>query len=161
MDVSRSWQAHDWLNRGGELLDHDPWLAKRVLGRGLQFEPNEAIGWFNLGIGLHQQRRIAAAVRAYRHCLALLTSEETEQAAHNNLAQDLLLLGGGKRDGNTTPTVSLENQETIRCFTAPSDIATRAPNKTRATCTAYERTRLRRHLQFSRYAYIFKTRDLM
>ena len=68
-------------------------LAKRLLARGLQIAPNEAIAWFNLGIGLHQQGRIAAAVRAYRHCLALPHNKETDQAARNNLAQDLLLLG--------------------------------------------------------------------
>ena len=93
MDVSRSWTAHDWMNRGSELLDRDPWLAKRLLARGLQIDPSEAIAWFNLGIGLHQQRRIAAAVRAYRLCLALPHSKKTEQAARNNLSQDLLLLG--------------------------------------------------------------------
>ena len=32
-------------------------------------------------------------MRAYRHCLALPHSKETEQSARNNLAQDLLLLG--------------------------------------------------------------------
>ena len=96
MDVSSSWTAHDWMNRGSELLDPDPWLAKRLLGRGLQLDPNEAIAWFNLGIGLHQQRRIPAAVRAYRHCLTLPHTKETEQAARNNLAQDLLLLGRWK-----------------------------------------------------------------
>ena len=93
MDVRSSWTAHDWMNRGGELLDPDPWLAQRLLARGLQLDPTEAIAWFNLGIGLHQQRRIAAAVRAYRHCLALPHSQATEQAARNNLAQDLLLIG--------------------------------------------------------------------
>ena len=84
------------MNRGSELLDPDPWLAKRLLGRGLQLDPNEAIAWFNLGIGLHQQRRIPAAVRAYRHCLTLAHTKETEPAARNNLAQDLLLLGRWK-----------------------------------------------------------------
>ena len=93
MDVSSSWSAHEWINRGSELLDPDPRLAKRLLARGLQMDPSEAIAWFNLGIGLHQQRRIAGAIRAYRHCLALPHSKETEQAARNNLAQDLLLLG--------------------------------------------------------------------
>ena len=93
MDVSSSWTAHDWMNRGGELLDLDPRLAKRLLARGLQINPSEAIAWFNLGIGLHQERRIASAIRAYRHCLALPHDRETEKAARNNLAQDLLLLG--------------------------------------------------------------------
>ena len=66
-------------------------LAQRLLSQGLQLEPKEAIGWFNLGIGLHQQRRIEAAVRAYQQCLALPHNRETEQSARNNLAQDLLL----------------------------------------------------------------------
>ena len=43
MDVSSSWSAQEWMNRGSELLDPDPWLAKRLLARGLQIEPNEAI----------------------------------------------------------------------------------------------------------------------
>ena len=90
MDVSHSWSAHEWVNRGSKLLDTNPWLAKRLLARGLQMTPSEAIAWFNLGIGLHQQRRIAAAVRAYRQCLALPHGIEVQQAAHNNLAQDLL-----------------------------------------------------------------------
>ena len=62
MDVSSSWTGREWMNRGSELLDPDPWLAKRLLAQGLQIEPNEAIAWFNLGIGLHQQCRISAAV---------------------------------------------------------------------------------------------------
>ena len=81
------------MNQGSELLGADAWLAKRLLARGLKIEPTEATAWFNLGIGLHQQRRIDAAIRAYRHCLKLPHSKETEQAARNNLAQDLLLLG--------------------------------------------------------------------
>ena len=93
MDVSGSWSAHDWMNRGGELLDSDPKLAVRLLAKGLKIDPSEAIAWFNLGIGLHQQRRIASAVRAYQQCLALPHSKGTGRSACNNLAQDLLLLG--------------------------------------------------------------------
>ena len=93
MDMNKSWTAQQWMNRGAELLDPDPRLAQRLISRGLQLEPEEAVGWFNLGIGLHQQRRIEAAVRAYQHCLALPHDKETEKSARNNLAQDLLLLG--------------------------------------------------------------------
>ena len=85
------------MNRGAELLDPNPRLAQRLLSRGLLLDPTEAIGWFNLGIGLHQQRRIDAAVRAYEHCLALPHNKETELSARNNLAQDLLLLGEWKQ----------------------------------------------------------------
>ena len=81
------------MNRGGELLDPDPRLAQRLLSQGLQLEPKEAVGWFNLGICLHQQRRIQAAVRSYQQSLALPHNRETERSARNNLAQDLLLLG--------------------------------------------------------------------
>ena len=70
MDVNQSWTAQQWMNRGAELLDTNPKLAQRLLSKGLQLEP-EAIGWFNLGICMHQQRRIEAAVRAYQQCLAL------------------------------------------------------------------------------------------
>ena len=93
MDVNHSWTAQQWMNRGAELLDTNPKLAQRLLSKGLQLEPTEAIGWFNLGIGMHQQRCIEAAVRAYQQCLALPHDRKTEQSAVNNLAQDLLMLG--------------------------------------------------------------------
>jgi len=91
MDPSHPWQPADWLNRGGESLSHDPRLAQRLLAQGIQGMPQAAIAWFNLGIALHQQRRIAAAIRAYRHALALPQPPVAE--ASNNLAQDLLLSG--------------------------------------------------------------------
>ena len=69
-----------------------PATGATTAARGLQLDPM-TIGWFNLGIGLHQQRRIEAAVRAYKQCLSLAHNKETEQSARNNLAQDLLLLG--------------------------------------------------------------------
>ena len=87
-----NWNAQTWLNHGGELLESDPRLAHRLLGQGLKQSPEEAIGWFNLGIGLHQRREIEAAVRAYQHCLTLPHDKETDIAARNNLCQDLLLL---------------------------------------------------------------------
>ena len=51
MAMKNSWSALDWMNRGGELLDPDPWLAKRLLARGLQIEPGESIAWFNSELG--------------------------------------------------------------------------------------------------------------
>ena len=57
----------------GSLLASDPPLAQRLIGKGIKLEPEQAIGWFNLGIGLHQQRKISAAIKAYKHCLALPT----------------------------------------------------------------------------------------
>ena len=92
MDMNKSWTAQQWMNRGAELLDPDPRLAQRLISRGLQLEPEEAVGWFNLGIGLHQQRRIEAAVRAYQQCLSLLHNRN-RTVSTKQPAQDLLLLG--------------------------------------------------------------------
>ena len=85
------------MKQCGSLLSTNPALAQRLLGRGLKMEPKQAIGWFNLGIGLHQQRKISPAIKAYQHCLTLPHSADTGIAARNNLAQDLLLqrLGTG------------------------------------------------------------------
>jgi len=47
---------------------------------------------------LHQQGKITAAIRAYKHCLELPHNQQTELAATNNLAQDLLL-NGNEREG--------------------------------------------------------------
>ena len=88
-----SWGPDDWMNHGGRLLATNPALAQRLIGKGITLEPEQAIGWFNLGIGLHQQRKISAAIRAYKHCLDLPHSEDTGIAARNNLSQDLLLQG--------------------------------------------------------------------
>ena len=81
------------MNNGGRLLDSNPALAQRLISKGITLEPEQSVGWFNLGIGLHQQRKISAAIKAYQYCLTLPHSTETDIAARNNLAQDLLLHG--------------------------------------------------------------------
>ena len=91
MDPTTPWQPADWVNRGGELLAHDPRQAQRLIGHGLRGIPQEPVAWFNLGIALHQQRRIEAAIRAYRQALALPGAPQA--AIRNNLSQDLLLNG--------------------------------------------------------------------
>ena len=53
-----NWNPHDWMNQGGSLLACNPALAQRFIGKGLTLEPEQAVGYFNLGIGLHQQRKI-------------------------------------------------------------------------------------------------------
>ena len=95
-----NWSAEDWMNKGGSLLATNPSLAQRILGKGLTLEPEQAIGWFNLGIGLHQQRKISEAIKAYRHCLSLPHSVDTGVAARNNLSQDLLLYGEWQQGWN-------------------------------------------------------------
>jgi tetratricopeptide (TPR) repeat protein len=87
--------ALDWLNQGGQQLEADPVLAQELMRWGLVGLPEESCGYFNLGIALHQQRRIAAAIRAYEKSLSLENSPYWH--ASNNLAQDLLLSGDFKR----------------------------------------------------------------
>ena len=149
MDMNRSWTAQQWMNHGAELLDPDPQLAQRLLSQGLQLEPKEAIGWFNLGIGLHQQRRIGAAVRAYQQCLSLPHNRETEQSARNNLAQDLLL-GANKQAGNTTHFAFSENQAiTPFCWSlGPSH----GEHCSRTAAVAMSEQGFGDTIQFSRYA---------
>jgi len=86
-----TWTAAEWGNRGGQLLDADPRLGQRLIAKALCLEPDAAILLFNLGIALHQQRNIAAAIRAYG--LALQQPEPPHKPIINNLAQDLLLNG--------------------------------------------------------------------
>lgn len=86
-----SWSAAEWGNRGGQLLDTDPQLGQRFLARALQLQPDAAVLLFNLGIGLHQQQKIAGAIRAYQ--LALQQPQPPAREITNNLAQDLLLHG--------------------------------------------------------------------
>jgi len=91
MDSQQSWEPREWVNRGGELLASNPYLAQKLLAQGLRVIPEEPAAYYNLGIGLHQQRRLNAAIRAYRLALALPGCPIKE--ATNNLAQDLLLSG--------------------------------------------------------------------
>jgi tetratricopeptide (TPR) repeat protein len=85
------WSTADWMNRGGELLDSDPWLGQRLLAWGICQAPQHPVGYYNLGISLHQQGRIGAAIRAYQQCLQL--PEPPLVQVRNNLGQDLLLAG--------------------------------------------------------------------
>ena len=98
MDHKNPWSSDEWVNKGAQLLDKQPALAQKIISNGIQLDPQEAISWFNLGIGLHQQGKISAAIRAYKPCLALPHNEQTKLAATNNLAQDLLL-NGNKNEG--------------------------------------------------------------
>jgi hypothetical protein len=85
------WEAEAWVNRGAELIASDPALAQRCISQGIQQIPDEGIAWFNLGLTLHQRRRIPAAIRAYRQALA--AAQPPTAQATRNLAQDLLLSG--------------------------------------------------------------------
>ncbi|QNJ01764.1 TPR repeat family protein [Synechococcus sp. PROS-U-1] len=57
----------------------------------MQLKPETSVAWFNLGLALHQQRRIPAAIRAYRQALSLPNAPVSNVLS--NLSQDLLLVG--------------------------------------------------------------------
>ena len=83
----------------GASLATNPSLAQRILGKGLTLEPEQAIGWFNLGID-SSAAKISEAIKAYQHCLSLPHSADTGVAARNNLSQDLLLYGEWEQGWN-------------------------------------------------------------
>ena len=140
------------MNRGGELLDGDPRLAQRLLARGLQMNPSESIAWFNLGIGLHQQRRIAAAVRAYRHCLALPTTKKPSKQPATTWLKTYSYSAAGMRDGVITPSVLSANQETIPSLKVPSVLAIEALSSGKDRLLLMSEQGFGDTLQFSRYA---------
>ena len=127
-------------------------LAQRLISRGLQLEPEEAVGWFNLGIGLHQQRRIEAAVRAYQQCLALPHNKETEQSARNNLAQDLLLLGAWQQGWHHYAFRFQRNPAITQFLLGPSGPAIRGPLPPERPLLLMSEQGFGDTLQFSRYA---------
>ena len=88
---SNRWGAGDWINEGAQLLRHDPALGQRLISQGLRVDPGISVGWFNLGLGLHQRGRINAAIRAYQ--LALNLEHPATESIQANLSQDLLLKG--------------------------------------------------------------------
>ena len=146
MDVNSSWSAHDWMNRGSELLDSDPWLAKRLLARGLQIDPNEAIAWFNLG------NRPAPATPHFcsRARLSPLPGPTPQQRNRAGSAQQpwrriCSCLAAGKRGGVTTPSVLTANQGNYPLFERTFGPSHRGPLEPRRPDVADERTGLRRH----------------
>jgi len=86
------WTTENWFNYGADLVGIDPIKGQRLIKQGLVQEPGVAAGWFNLGLALHQCNNIPAAARAYNQAI-LLNDPLVNDAATNNLAQDLLMLG--------------------------------------------------------------------
>ena len=83
-------------NEGASLLRSDLIVARRLLNESIQMIPEVSTAWYNLGIALHQQKRINAAIRAYRMSLKL--KNPPVKSIMSNLSQDLLL-AGYYRDG--------------------------------------------------------------
>ena len=80
-----------YTNTGGSFLATNPQLGAKYLQKAAKILPEEAIIYFNLGIALHEQRRIDAAVRNYKYALSLPNAPLAQ--IRQNLSQDLLLSG--------------------------------------------------------------------
>ena len=62
-----------------------------MLKQGIKINPTSSIAYFNLGIALHKNKRIQAAITAYKKSLS--QPEAPVEQILNNLAQDHLLIG--------------------------------------------------------------------
>jgi len=80
-----------YTNTGGSFLATNPQLGAKYLQKGINILPEEAIIYFNLGIALHEQKKIDAAIRNYKHALTLPNAPLAP--IRQNLSQDLLLSG--------------------------------------------------------------------
>ena len=87
-----SWHDPEYYtNTGGSFLSTNPQLGAKYLQRAAKILPEEAIIYFNLGIALHEQKKINAAVRSYKYALSLDNPPQAQ--IRQNLSQDLLLSG--------------------------------------------------------------------
>ena len=79
----------DYINKGASLIASDPVKAQELIKKGLEIWPEEPIGWYNLGLAYHENKKIKS-IKAYKHAIGLCMGEFEE--ATNNIA-DLLLNG--------------------------------------------------------------------
>lgn len=86
-------KAAQWLNNGSKLIRKDAKLSAELIKKALTFLPTCSEGWYNLGLALHQNKKICEAIKGYRLALDYSKSNQLEINAKNNLAQDLLLNG--------------------------------------------------------------------
>lgn len=91
MTLENTASGVEWLNAGSELIEREPKQARLWIRQGLLTHPVDPLGWFNLGLCLHQLGYIEQAIRAYRRSLERPSGHEP--AIENNLGQDLLLAG--------------------------------------------------------------------
>ena len=77
--------ASKWSNLGGENIKQNPQEAQRLLSISHKLDPELGTPLFNLGISLHLQGKIEAAIRSYRKAKSLAHSNI--QAINKNLCQ--------------------------------------------------------------------------
>ena len=83
--------AQNLVLYGSKIITKDPYKALTMIKIGIQIDKLRGDYLFNLGIALHQNKKIDAAVRAYKMCMEADSSLTKE--ARRNMAQDLLLAG--------------------------------------------------------------------
>ena len=81
------------VEMGCQLLISNPEKGEFLIKEGLKADPFDARYWYNLGIAKHQNKKIKPAISCYRKALSMDYSEEVNNVANNNLAQELLLNG--------------------------------------------------------------------
>ena len=91
MTINRSFNEASLINTGASLILQNPVIAARMLKQGIKINPTSSIAYFNLGIALHKNKRIQAAITAYKKSLS--QPEAPVEQILNNLAQDHLLIG--------------------------------------------------------------------
>jgi len=158
MDHKNPWSSDEWVNKGAQLLDKQPALAQKIISKGIQLDPQEAISWFNLGIGLHQQGKINAAIRAYKQCLALPHNEQTKLAATNNLAQDLLLNGNEKEGWKLYAARFKRKPGNYNLFTEAFGQPLKGELKINQKIILMSEQGLGDTIQFARYAMLLQTK---
>lgn len=158
MDHKNPWSSDEWVNKGAQLLDKQPALAQKIISNGIQLDPQGAISWFNLGIGLHQQGKISAAIRAYKQCLALPHNEQTKLAATNNLAQDLLLHGNEKEGWELYANRFKRKPGNYNLFTEAFGQPLKGKLKINQKLILMSEQGLGDTIQFARYAMLLQTK---
>ena len=82
------------INYGNSLCEKNPFIAQKLISKGIILDPSVSTSFYNLGISLHMQRRPEAAIKAYKQ--SLLIPGGPTKSTKANLAQDLLLNGNFK-----------------------------------------------------------------
>ena len=85
------------MHAAKQLLERQPVQAQDLIGSTIVQLPYLSAAYFNLGLALHQQGRLPAAIRSYQRALTYCAKEDLDGlvacSARRNLAQDLLLSG--------------------------------------------------------------------
>ena len=54
------------INLGAKLIRENPSKGEKLIKAGIRLNPTASIAWYNLGLTLHEQKKIEQAIRSYR-----------------------------------------------------------------------------------------------